>query len=130
VEEFNAEEINHLNLTFLDDVEVEGNVRILRFKGTLNHDTLPDILKIKEEMQKAYETNTVNLLMDFKRVEDVDSSVLAVLELRLEELQEHHRRMGIVNIPEKLMNFMEIFKEASSFEIFESEDTAIKELGA
>jgi anti-anti-sigma factor len=128
MDEFNAEKINKLNLPFLERVEVVEGLRILRFKGSFNHDTIPDIVKMREEMRKVYETDTCNLLIDFKGVEDVDSSSLAVLKWRLEELKEHHHRMGIINIPKRLMSFIEIFKESSSFEFFESEEDAMKDL--
>ena len=123
-----SEEINQLNLPFLDKMEIKDNVRILRLKGVMDHDTLPKILKIREELTTGHDRNALNILLDFEKVTDVDSSAIAVLSVRLDELKENQHVMGLINVPEKLSSLLDIFKESSHFQLFDSEQKALEDL--
>lgn len=119
-------DVNKLNLPFVDKFEIIGNVRILRFKGHISNNTLPQITKVKKEIEKEEDINTMNVLLDLKKTTYDDSTVLGAIILRLSELKRHDKKLGLFNVPEKLKCMMEVFKCKELFLIFESEEAALK----
>ncbi len=99
-------------------------VRILRFKGDVNSVTLPKIMRFKERMEKAG-LPMKNVILDGKKVADIDSSGVAVL---LIELQKKYHKIGLINLPSSLKSYLDIFHQRDKLQIFESEEAAIAAL--
>jgi len=95
--------------------------RILRFKGDINHTTLPKILEFKAQMEKAGLPKK-NLILDGKNVTEIDSSTVAVL---LVEMQQNNLKVGLINPPESLKAYFDIFHERDKLRIFTSEEEAV-----
>ena len=120
--------INRLNLSFVDKFEEVRNVRILRFKGSIDSTILPDILKMKKQMEKHGDINNNNVLIDFKKITHVDTAAIAALLIELSELKKHDRKLGLINVTEKVKNMLNIFKADKLFFIFDSEEAALESL--
>jgi anti-anti-sigma factor len=120
--------INQLNLPFIDKFEEIGNVRILRFKGSIDSGVLPKILKIKDQMIKQKDINKKNVIVDFKKITHVDSAALGALIIRLSELKKHHKKLGLINVTDEMKNMLDIFKTDKYFLIYESEKAALEDL--
>ncbi|MFC1704015.1 STAS domain-containing protein [Candidatus Omnitrophota bacterium] len=123
------DDINKLNLPFVDAHEIIGNVRVLRFKGSIDSKTLPQIIKLKKAIEQKGDINTINVLLDLKKVTYGDSAALGALILRLSELKRHNKKLGLINAPDGLINMLDIFKCRELFSIYESEEDALKSLG-
>ena len=120
--------INLLHLPFIDTFEEVRNVRILRFKGTIDSKIVPEILKIKDQIEKQGDINKNNVIVDFKKVTNVDSAAIAVLLIRLSELKRHNKKLGLINVTEQLKILLDIFKTGELFIIFDSEEAALESL--
>jgi anti-anti-sigma factor len=120
--------INRLNLPFIETFEEVSNVRILRFKGSLDSKTVPEILKLKHQLEKYGDINKNNVLIDFKKVTHIDSAAIAALLIRLSELQHHDKKLGLINVTEQLKILLDIFKTNELFIIFDSEEAALESL--
>lgn len=120
--------INLLHLHFIDTFEEVRNVRILRFKGSIDSKIVPEILEIKDQIEKQGDINKNNVIVDFKKVTNVDSAAIAVLLIRLSELKHHNRTLGLINVTEQLKILLDIFKTGELFIIFDSEEAALESL--
>jgi anti-sigma B factor antagonist len=118
--------INLLHLPFIDRFEEVGNVRILRFKGSIDRTTLPEILKIKKVLERQGDLNKNNVIIDFKKITHVDSAAIAALLIELAELKQHDKKLGLVNVTEELKIMLDIFKAGKLFMIFDSEEAALQ----
>ena len=85
--------INKLNLSFVDKYEVVDNVRVMRLKGSIDNETIPKILKIKEQIQKNKDIDAMNILIDLKKVTYADSAALAALVIRVSELKRKKKKL-------------------------------------
>ena len=103
------------------------NLFILRLKGKITMQTLPENSDRMADLIKKEGLDKRNMLVDFGKVEDVDSSLVAVLLLRLGEFKEQGNRMGFINLPHELQSLVEIQK--ADISIFDSEEAALNELG-
>ncbi len=99
-------------------------VRIIRFKGDINADTLPKILEFKSKLDKAGLPEK-NLILDGKKVKDVDSATIAVL---LVEMKKENQKMALINIPDELKSYLEIFHQRDKLPVYENEADAVKDL--
>jgi anti-anti-sigma factor len=122
------DKINQLNLPFIDTFEEIGNVRILRFKGSIDSTVLPKILKIKDQMIRQKDINKKNVIIDFKKITHVDSAALGALIIRLSELKRHHKELGLINVTDEMRHMLDIFKTDKYFLIFDSEKAALERL--
>ena len=120
--------INQLKLPFIDTFEEISNVRILRFKGSIDCTVLPKILKMKDQLKREKDINKNNVIIDLKKITHVDTAALAALIIELLELKQHDRKLGLINLTEEMKNMLEIFKTGKYFSIFESEEAALKSL--
>ena len=116
------------SLPFIDTFEEIRNVRILRFKGSIDSSIVPEILKIKKQLAKHGDINKNNVLIDFKKVTHVDSAAIAVLLIRLSELKRHDKKLGLINVTKQLKILLDIFKTGELFIIFDSEEAALESL--
>jgi anti-anti-sigma factor len=117
-----------LNLPFIDTFEEVRNVRIMRFKGSLDSKIVPEVLKIKDQLEKQGDVNKNNVLIDFKKVTHVDSAAIAVLLIKLSELKRHDKKLGLINVTKQLQILLDIFKTGELFIIFDSEEAALESL--
>ncbi len=122
------DDINELKLPFIDKYEIIGNVRILRFKGPIDSETLPQIISFKEEIKKRVDIDAVNVLLDLKKATHGDSASLGALILRLSELKKRNKKLGLINVPEKFKYMLDICKCSDLFSIFDSEEAALEKL--
>lgn len=118
--------INLLHLPFIDTFEEIRNIRILRFKGALDSNTVPEILRIKKQLEKLGDINKHDVLIDFKKVTYVDSAAIAVLLIKLSELKRHDKKLGLIHVNKQLTTLLDIFKTGELFVIFDSEESALE----
>jgi len=129
MKDLSYDDLNNGDYPFLERMHEIGKVRIFRFKGDLNQEVIVEIIKMREELKKGNETEDKNILFDFAKVTDVDTSAVATLLLRMKELQATNHRLAIINATEKFQSMLEIFKVDHQILVFDSEEEALKELG-
>jgi ABC-type transporter Mla MlaB component len=102
-------------------VEYE-HARILRFKGDINSETIPKILAFRDKMEKGGLPKK-NTIIDGKKVTDVDSATVAVL---LAEMQNVDEKVGLINLPEELKSYLDVFHQRDKIPVFASEEEALQ----
>jgi len=114
----------------IEAVEQHGRVQIVRFRGVLDKTTLPDSSVWGEAYLEEHHLFDKNIIVDLGKVKHVDSSALALCLLRLRQFRSHGHRLALINVPQEFLRLAEIEKVTQEVEIFDSEEAALKALGA
>ena len=85
--------------------------------------------RIKENRQKGSKIEK-NVILDFSKVEHVDSSLIASHLLHLREYQEKGFQIVLLNVTRELKSLLDVFHESDKFKIFTSEEEAIQEMNS
>lgn len=93
-------------------------------EGEININTSPELRKIFEGIIK---NNDKKVLINFTAVSYIDSSGLATLIEMLQRLKGIGGRMRFSNIDQKIKNLFEITKLSKLFDIFDTQDSAVRE---
>jgi len=130
MEEFSFEDLNKMDLSYLDRIDFLDEVRIVRFKGPIDKTTLPDMLRVRERIEETQDVNNLNILFDMKLVTNVDKSSVVRLVMRSAELQQESKMMGLINVPKQLSDLLDELKieTGSPITIYDSEEEAINTL--
>ena len=104
-------------------IEHAGELTIIRLNGDLSSESVKCLSNnIKAEMKDIFDRN---ILLDFKRVKDTDSSTLAYLISLLSKLQVQHRKLGIINTSEHLDNYITIGRVGQLIHRYDNEKAAL-----
>ncbi len=113
---------------YLDRINELEKLSIVRLKGRIDQTTIPAIDSRIQENRRAGSTIDKNVVLDFAKVEHVDSATIAFHIVRLKEYQEKGFKVGFMNITGELKVLLDLFKENDEFKIFASEEEAVREL--
>jgi phospholipid transport system transporter-binding protein len=69
--------------------------------------TLPRARRLLDEGHKLFSQN--NAVIDLRRVEEVDSTGLAVMREWMRVAQRHNRKLSFVNIPSNLKSLADVY---------------------
>lgn len=108
-----------------------GNLIIVQVHGDINAQTLPESQKMIDELirlHKIYERKHLCILIDYQYVTDVDSATVANILIRIEEGRALFHRIAFINMPNEFMQLIDIHKLTDSFDIYATEEEAIREL--
>lgn len=114
--------------SFVDKIEDFPHMRILRLKGKLVTSIIPEMTAFFEKPKRGQGELNKNLLIELRKVTEVDSAALAQLVRILATLKQKKYRLGFFNVPEKPRAMLEILKLDQVFLIFESETQAFKQV--
>ncbi len=70
----------------------------------------------------------MNFFLDLKNATYVDSAALAALVMRVLEFKRKNKKIGLINLPERLNNILDIFRCDKLFLMFDSEKEALRVL--
>jgi anti-anti-sigma factor len=101
-----------------------NDVLICKTDGEININTSPELRKFFEAIVS---NNNKKVLMDFSAVTYVDSSGLATLIEMLQRLKKVGGRLRICNMDQKVKSVFEVTKLYKFFEIFDTQESALKE---
>lgn len=113
---------------FLSALEDSESLLIVRFKGVLGRDILPQALKMRQKVQNAPGYYDKNTLYDFKEVVSIDSTVVAQLIAAFSELKKSHHRMGVINLNDVFRGEFQILRVDKFIVEYPSEQDAIRAL--
>ena len=103
--------------------ERQNNVVICAVEGEININNSPDLRKAFDGMFKQDEKK---VLVDFSKVDYIDSSGLATLIEMLQRLKKVGGALRFCNMDQKVLNVFEVTKLHKLFEIFETQEAALK----
>ncbi len=113
---------------YLERIDELEKVSVVRLKGKIDQTMIPVINSRIQENRRAGSRIDKNVVLDFSKVEHVDSATIAFHLIRLREYQEKGFKVGFINITNELKALLDIFKENEIFKVFASEEEAVKEL--
>ena len=113
---------------YLDRIDELEKLDIVRLKGRLDQNTVPLVEARIKENREMGSTISKNVVLDFAKVEHVDSALIASHVLHLKEYQEKGFSIALINVTEELKLLVDVFREKEYFKIFGSEAEAVKAL--
>ena len=102
---------------------VRGEVVILDISGEIDLYNAPEI---KDIVNKLIEQKKYNVVINLKEVTYIDSSGIGALISSLSNLKKYHGGLKIINVFASVKKVFELTKLTSFFEIYDSEDEAVK----
>lgn len=113
-------------LPYVLEVRDTENLITIRLQGPIDKVTVPVVCVDFRGKLKSYLDK--NILLDFSDVTDVDSATVANLIFLLNQLQQNHRKLGVIHAGSELENFIEIDKVKSLIHVYGSEEEALQDL--
>lgn len=110
---------------FIEKIEDLDNIHIVRLKGPIDMATIPQVEKHVEWVHEKHGPIDKHLLLNFEKVDHVDSSTCAMLVSALSELKKSHHRLLLVSLSPRLKSMLYITKLRQLFSIYDSEEEAI-----
>lgn len=101
-------------MDFKVDSKVEEGSLILSLFGELDVYSTP---KFKEEVKSAYEENKLNIILDCKNLEYMDSTGLGSLIYLLKIVNKDNKKISIKNLSKQILKLFKITKLDEIFEI-------------
>ncbi len=108
-----------------------GDLIIVQVFGAINAQTLPQSQKMIDELIRLHnidERKHLSILVDYQYVTDVDSATVANFLMRMEEGKDLFHRIAFINLPDLILQLIDIHKLTESFKIYPDEATAIAAL--
>lgn len=102
---------------------VRGDVVILDISGEIDLYNAPEI---KDIVNKLIEQKKYSVVINLKEVTYIDSSGIGALISSLSNLKKYHGGLKIINVFASVKKVFELTKLTSFFEIYDSEDEAVK----
>ena len=94
--------------TFIHAVDDFPHVKIVYLKGPLDNSTSVEMDRFFKKAQKSPAHLDKNVLLDFRKVEHVDSVAIAQLLKAMTVLKNKKRHFGLFNVSEKMRSMLEI----------------------
>ena len=113
---------------YLERIDELEKVSIVRLKGRIDQAMIPVVESRIQENRRMGSKIDKNVLLDFSKVEHVDSATIAFQIIRLREYQAKGFKTGFINITNEMKALLDIFKETDEFKIYSSEEEAVREL--
>jgi anti-anti-sigma regulatory factor len=113
---------------FLATLEETDDLIIVRFRGAIDRNILPEGRKVREALTSRPGFRMKNILYDFKLATAIDSATVAQLIEVFAELKKIHHRMGIINLKSEFRSELEILRVARYLTEYPSEKEALKAL--
>jgi len=101
-----------------------NDVLVCTAEGEININTA---VQLRKDFDEIIKNNHRKVLMNFSAVSYVDSSGLATLIEMLQRLKKTGGKLRISNMDQKVKNIFEVTKLYKFFEIFETQDLALKD---
>ena len=115
---------------YLSEIEELDKLTIVRLQGNIDKDMVPIIEQRIQDNRKAGSKIDKNVLVDYAKVDQVDSAGVAFHLVRLKEYQAKGFRVGFLNPSDQLETYLAMFHLCESFKLFRNEEEAIKDLNS
>ncbi len=102
---------------------VRGEAVVLDISGEIDLYNAPEI---KDIVNKLIEQKKYSVVINLKEVTYIDSSGIGALISSLSNLKKYHGGLKIINVFASVKKVFELTKLTSFFEIYDSEDDAVK----
>jgi anti-anti-sigma factor len=112
---------------FIKEVNDFAHVKIIRLRGSLDAGVIPQMSRFFKSV-KSPRGRYKSIVLDFKKVEAVESSTVAELLELLTLLKRKGERFALMNPPPVLIGTLEILKLKHAFLLLDSEKQAYEQI--
>lgn len=113
---------------YLDRIDEFPKLDIVRLKGRLDKNMVPVVEERIRENRKLGSKIEKNVVLDFAKVEHVDSALIASHVIHMKEYQEKGFEIAFINVTKEWKVLADIFKGNAKFKIYPTEADAVREL--
>ncbi len=114
--------------SFIHGVDDYVHVKMVYLKGRLDHSASSEMEYFFIKAQKNPGQLNKDVLLDFRKVEEIDTSSIAQLLKILALLKKNQHRLGLFNVPERMLSQLEVLKLENVFQVFSSNTEALLEV--
>jgi len=111
---------------YVKEVKEMDRLVIMRFHGEIDSLTIPVINENMKKKRPEYDKK--NALLDLKEITHIDSAALAMFVAMIKRRKELHTKVGLVNVPAFISNYLEVDGLKPIARIYENEEEALKDL--
>jgi hypothetical protein len=115
---------------FIRAIEDIHGVRVIRLRGSVGKEVGAQAQVADEDAARTPGVFSRSVLFDFEETSDWDSSTVSYLVLALRRRMAAHARVGIIHPSPRLLAELHLARIDGLFQVFESEEEAIRKLGS
>ncbi len=105
----------------IDDLK---HLKMIRLQGRLDNATIPSLTEFFERERSAHGTLDKDIVLDFRKVEFVETAAVAQLLKISATLKEKRHHLGLLHVPDMMQDMLKILKVDHAFVIFHSQREA------
>jgi len=113
---------------FIHTIDNFPHVRIVHLKGSLDSSVIPAMTRFFEKARHSQGRLNKNVILDLKKVTQVDTAALAQLLKIFATLKQKRYRLALMNMPETIRGMIEILRLDHVFLLLESDKKAYEEI--
>lgn len=113
---------------FIRGIDEFTHIKIVYLQGNLDTSASVEMDRFFKKAQKSPINLDRSVLLDFRKVDHVDSAGIAHLFKILTLLKKENHRLGLINVSKEIQDLLEILKVDSAFQVFETKSAALKEV--
>jgi len=113
---------------FIHAIDDFVHVKIVYLQGRLDSSTSTDMDHFFKKAKKNPAQLDKSILLDFRKVDHIDSAAVAQLFRILTLLKLKRHRLGLINVSDRVVSMLEILKLDMAFQVFESKSKALEEV--
>jgi anti-anti-sigma factor len=114
--------------SFIHGIDDFPHCKMVYLKGRLDRSASAEMEYFFIKAQKNPGLLNKDVLLDFRKVEEIDTASIAQLLKILALLKKNHHKLGLFNVQERMRSQLEILKLDSVFQVFNSNTEALKEV--
>ncbi|MGL5050493.1 MAG: STAS domain-containing protein [Fusobacteriaceae bacterium] len=100
-----------------------GDIKVLKISGELDALVAP---KLKDKITKLVEGDTTKFIINFEELVHINSLAMGILRGKLRSVKEVGGDIKLIKLNEHIKTIFEMIGLDEIFEIYESEDEAVK----
>jgi anti-anti-sigma factor len=113
---------------FIDDVDEFAHLIMVKLKGDLDYAVVPEVTRFLDRSDSGRQLTKKSVVFDLRKVEKVDTAVVAQLVVVLSKLKERNFKLGLINVPDRLQSMVQILKLDKVLKIFPTKTDAFIEI--
>ncbi|HTL70800.1 MAG TPA: STAS domain-containing protein [Candidatus Eisenbacteria bacterium] len=113
---------------FIDGVDEFSHLIMVKLKGDLDFHAVPEVTRFLDNSDNGRKLTKKSVLFDLRKVEKVDTAVIAQLIVVLSKLKQRNFKLGLMNVPDRLNGIVEILKLEDILRIFPTKSDAFNEI--
>lgn len=113
---------------FIHGIDDFVHVKIVYLRGSLDGSASKQMEFFFRKAEKNPGLLDKNVLLDFRKVEQIDSASIAQLVKALGLLKKKNYKLGMVNVSDRMRSTLEILKLDAVFRVFDSKTEALEEI--